>query len=72
MYRSISDTIEQECLLKVSEADPGFVVRGGVSKRGVWGPLKVPSGQGQSPGRGPRGALPPLKLWGFEELRTFI
>ena len=25
------------------EADPGFVVRGGVSRRGVWGPLKVPS-----------------------------
>ena len=24
-------------------ADPGFVVRGGVSRRGVWGPLKVPS-----------------------------
>jgi hypothetical protein len=25
-------------------ADPGFVVRGGVSRRGVWGPLKVPIG----------------------------
>ena len=24
-------------------ADPGFVVRGGVSRRGVWGPLKIPS-----------------------------
>jgi hypothetical protein len=24
-------------------ADPGFVVRGGMSRRGVWGPLKVPS-----------------------------
>jgi hypothetical protein len=29
------------------------VVRGGVSRRGVWGPLM-------------------LKLWGFEELQTFI
>ena len=25
-------------------ADLGFVVRGGVSRRGIWGPLKVPSG----------------------------
>jgi hypothetical protein len=25
-----------------SGADPGFGVRGGVSRRGVWGPLKVP------------------------------
>jgi hypothetical protein len=24
-------------------ADPGFVVRGGMSRRGIWGPLKVPS-----------------------------
>jgi hypothetical protein len=41
-------------------ADLGFVVRGGVSRRWIWGPLKVPSGS--------RGA----KLWGFEELQTFI
>jgi hypothetical protein len=27
-----------------SGVDPGFVVRGGVSRRGVRGPLKVPSG----------------------------
>ena len=25
-----------------SGADPGFGIRGGVSRRGVWGPLKVP------------------------------
>jgi hypothetical protein len=30
-------------LKTVSGADPGFVVRGGVSRRGVWGLLKVPS-----------------------------
>ena len=27
----------------VTGADPGFVVRVGVSRRGVWGPLTVPS-----------------------------
>ena len=32
---------------------------GGVSRRGVWGPLKVPSGSR-------------AELWGFEELQTFI
>ena len=30
-------------------ADPGFVVRVGVSRRGVWGPLKVPSGSNAEP-----------------------
>ena len=30
-------------------ADPVFVVRGGVSRRGVWGPLKVPSGSKAEP-----------------------
>ena len=43
----------------LSGADPGFMVRGGVSRRGVWGPLKVPSGSR-------------AELWGFEELQTFI
>ena len=33
----------------VAGADPGFVVRGGVSRRGVWGPLKVPSGYNAEP-----------------------
>jgi hypothetical protein len=32
-----------------SGADPGFVVRGGVSRRGVWGPLKVPSASKAEP-----------------------
>jgi hypothetical protein len=30
-------------VMPVSGADPGFVVKGGVSRRGVWGPFKVPS-----------------------------
>jgi hypothetical protein len=30
--------------MQITGADPGFVVRGGVSRRGVWGPLRVPSG----------------------------
>ena len=51
--------------LKSSGADPGFGIRGGVSRRGILGPLKVPSGS--------RWAKPlPPKFWGFEELQTFI
>ena len=38
-------------------ADPGFVVRGGVSRRGVWG--WSPAGPGQSTGRGHRGGAKP-------------
>ena len=35
---------------QLTGADPGFVVRGGgVSRRGVWGPLKVPSGSKAEP-----------------------
>ena len=30
-------------IYKYTGVDPGFVVSGGVSRRGVWGPLKVPS-----------------------------
>ena len=61
----------------LSGADPGFVVRGGVSMRGVWGPrLRSPVGQGQSRGSGPRGAKPPppppRKLWGFEKLDIYL
>ena len=42
---------------------------GGVSRRGVWGPLKVSAQrvQGRVLVGGPGG-----KLWGFEELPTFI
>ena len=36
-------------LLRSSGADPGFVVKGGVSRRGVWGPLSVPSGSKVEP-----------------------
>ena len=39
-------------------ADLGFVVRGSVSRRGIWGPLKVPSGSVRGPvRRSPREAL---------------
>jgi hypothetical protein len=34
--------------------------------------LMSPAGRRQSPGRGTRGRSPPPKLWGFEELQTFI
>ena len=44
-------------------ADPGFVVRGGVSRRGVWGPLKVPQLiQGRTLVGGPGGLSPPETL----------
>jgi hypothetical protein len=33
----------------ISGADPGFGIRGGVSRRGIWGPLKVPSGSRAEP-----------------------
>ena len=52
-------------------ADPGFVVRGGVSRRGSGDRLRSPAGPRQSPGRGPGGRSPPEAL-GFEELQTFI
>ena len=55
-----------------SEADPGFVVRGNVSRRGVWGPLKLPIGFKGKALVGGLGGSSPLKLWGFEELPTFI
>ena len=54
-------------------ADPGFVVRGGgVSRRGVCGSLKVPSGSRAEPWEWAQGGKAPRKLWGFEELQTFI
>ena len=46
-------------VLYTAGADPGFVVRRGVSRRGVWGPLKVPSGSKAEPWQGTRGAKPP-------------
>ena len=55
-------------------ADPGFVVRGGgVSRRGVWGPLIVPQRVvGRALVGGPGGqSPPPPKLWGFGVLQTF-
>ena len=45
--------------LTLSGADPGFVVRWGVSRQGVWDRLSSPAGPRQSPGRGHRGANPP-------------
>jgi hypothetical protein len=57
-------------LYQDSGADPGFVVRGGVSRRGVWGRLRSPAGPRQSPGRGPRGRSPleALELWGITDI----
>ena len=49
---------------KCPGADPGFVVRGGVSRRGVWGPFKVPSGSKAEPWQGTRGAKPVAGLEG--------
>jgi hypothetical protein len=54
----------------LSGADPGFVVRGGVGRRGVWGP-RPQRVQGRALVGGP-GDEAPWKLWGFEELQTFI
>ena len=52
----------------LSGADPGFVVRGGVSRRGVWGPAS-PAGPWQSPGRWPRGRKPPGSSGGLRNYR---
>ena len=52
-------------------ADPGFVVRGGgVSRRGVWGPLKVPSGSKAERWQGTRGEKPPGSsgVWGITDI----
>jgi hypothetical protein len=38
-------------------ADLGFVVRGDVSRRGIWGPLKVPSGSRGAKAPGSSGGL---------------
>jgi hypothetical protein len=32
------------CISLYPGADPGFGIRGCVSRRGIWGPFKVPSG----------------------------
>jgi hypothetical protein len=46
-----------------SGADPGFVVRGGVSRRGVWGPLLGPQRvEGRALVGGPGGRSPPEAL----------
>ena len=59
--------------LSLPGADPGFGIREGVSRRGVWGPLKVPQRiQDRALVGGQGGETPPPKLWGFEELHTFI
>ena len=62
---------DHDIYIYISGADPGFVVRGGVSRRGVWGPLLDPQRvEGRALVGGPGEA--PRKLWGFEELQTFI
>jgi hypothetical protein len=45
---------------------------GGVSSRGVWGPLKVHQRVQVRALVGGPGGETPHKLWGFEELHTFI
>ena len=65
MQNVFSYTVYLGSEIAISGADPWFVVKGGVSRRGVWGPLKVP--------RGVLVGYPgDLKLWGFEESQTFI
>ena len=51
MYKGLDVNLFQFIILdmQTSGADPGFVVRGGVSRRGVWGPLKIPSGSKAGP-----------------------
>jgi hypothetical protein len=52
------------CLMKavpISGADPGFVVRGGVSRRGVWGP-RPHWVQGRALVGGPGGDAPPPEV----------
>jgi hypothetical protein len=48
-------------------ADPGFVVRGTWVGEGSGDSIWFPAGPGQSPG-----GQAHRKLWGFEELQTFI
>ena len=50
---------------QLSGADPGFVVRGGVSRRGVWGPLKVPSWSRVEPWQGAQGGFGPPEALGI-------
>ena len=44
----------------VPGADPGLVVRGGVSRRGVWGRIRLPTGRTLV--GGPGGQSPPEAL----------
>jgi hypothetical protein len=79
LYQRLLVALKMVCLkytvisVLLPGADPGFGIRGGVSRRGFWGPLKVPQRVqdralvGVPWGRNP----PPPKLWGFEELHTF-
>ena len=49
----------------LSGADPGFVVRGGVSRRGIWGPHKVPSWSRVKPWLGTQGGKAPPEALGI-------
>ena len=40
---------DSSAVRRLSGADPGFGIRGGVSRRGIWGPLKVPIGSREEP-----------------------
>jgi len=41
-------------------------------RQGDWGPHKVPNRFRAEPWYGAEGGKAPEKLWGFEELQTFI
>ena len=60
-----------------SGADPDMWLGGGVSRRVVCGPLLGPQRVEDrvlvgGPGGGGKAGEAPRKLWGFEELQTFI
>ena len=52
-YHILASLILEACyryIVFVAGPDPGFGIRGGgVSRRGIWGPLKVPSGSREEP-----------------------
>ena len=60
--------------ISIPGVDPGFGIGGGAwVGEGSGDLLRSPSGPGKSPSRGSRETNPhPRKLWGFEELQTFI
>ena len=64
--------IEHKSLLCTQGQIQDLGLGGGVSRRGVWGPLKVPQRFQDRALVGGPGKPPPPKLWGSEEVHTFI